>query len=606
MYLRNPENHGKWFPPHDIMEEQLAFIKKSCFFVADSKVKAAKVMRATILPGKGAFIAGTGISQGTQLVYSGLLYFGVYDEKKMYDLWGKNSTVALPINWMKNVYMVETHETYIIGHPRHWTSFLNTDPTPASMCQASLISSLAIINFNHPVFCFEEAKLCYGTCLTLTYHKPPRLSLQDALKNQAVAANSGQAVAVKKHRLLIPEESERIAAFPAHISEPIRESIRNLQANNKRSGSEAQSLLLNAEPLWAATKKPTEGSWHWAPEDNKTGAANKSHKKKKVVLLAVEEKEEKEVDEERQGNIDAAEISEEEEGVGKKRSLHKNDQTSTKKSSPSSSAPSSSQPSPSGTNLIDLSQNISDSDLHRLCETFGLQKKVDRTKASSTVNYIDISQTLSKQDLETILEKNRETVKQIQTRTEEVPPPIFASAKTSTIISFETFFKQHGYGKLKCEHQEARANDLWTNATNEFPYAPLRDIDKCLAKLLAHVFDDDKPLNPAIKKKKERIFFTWTNSFTHQFKSFCAAHAIARHREFKLLTEEDSASPAWTNTPSTSELNEKSHLTIYVFFGHATFTCWPGSHYVNRKAFADAHCLYPTFCALKEPLRIHP
>ena len=299
------------FPPNDIMEEQLAFIKKSCFFVADSKVKAAKVMRATILPGKGAFVAGTGISQGTQLVYSGLLYFGVYDEKKMYDLWGKNSTVALPINWMKNVYMVETHETYIIGHPRHWTSFLNTDPTPSSMCQASLISSLAIINFNHPVFCFEEAKLCYGTCLTLTYHKPPRLSLQDALKNQAVAANSDQAVAVKKHRLLIPEESERIAAFPAEISDSIRESIRILQANNKRSGSEAQSLLLNAEPLWAATKKPTDKSWHWAPEDNKTGAANKSHKKKKVVLLAVEE-EEKEVDEERQGNIDAAERSEEE------------------------------------------------------------------------------------------------------------------------------------------------------------------------------------------------------------------------------------------------------------------------------------------------------
>ena len=97
MYLRNPENHGKWFPPHDIMEEQLAFIKKSCFFVADSKVKAAKVMRATILPGKGAFVAGTGISQGTQLVYSGLLYFGVYDEEKMSDLWGKIQLCPCPL-----------------------------------------------------------------------------------------------------------------------------------------------------------------------------------------------------------------------------------------------------------------------------------------------------------------------------------------------------------------------------------------------------------------------------------------------------------------------------------------------------------------------------
>ena len=229
------------------MEEQLAFIKKSCFFVADSKVKAAKVMRATILPGKGAFVAGTGISQGTQLVYSGLLYFGVYDEEKMSDLWEKNSSVPLPDDWMKNVYMVEMHQIYIIGHPRHWTSFLNTDPTPSSMCQASLISSLAIINFNHPVFCFEEAKLCYGTCLTLTYHKPPRLSLQDALKNQAVAANSDQAVAVKKNRLLIPEESKSIAAFPAHISDKIRESIRNLRTTNKRSGSEAQSLFDNAK-----------------------------------------------------------------------------------------------------------------------------------------------------------------------------------------------------------------------------------------------------------------------------------------------------------------------------------------------------------------------
>ena len=176
---------------------------------------------------------------------------------------------------------------------------------------------------------------------------------------------------------------------------------------------------------------------------------------------------------------------------------------------------------------------MSDSDLHRLCEKFGLQKKVDSTKSSSTVNYIDISMALSRQDLETILEKNKETVNQIQTRREVVVPPLFGFIKPSTTMTFETFFKQHGYGKLKPEHSEHTANDLWQHARSNFPRAPYNDIKTSLPKLLAHVFDNDRPLSSDIKAKRVLLFKTWTNSFTHQFSIFCAAHAIARHREFK-------------------------------------------------------------------------
>jgi len=85
-YLRNPQNHGKVYPPADIMAEQNEFLKASGCFRTKSNIQHTRSRFHLGDPGEGAFVGSCGIAKKTELFYSGLIYVGYYDEEKMLQL----------------------------------------------------------------------------------------------------------------------------------------------------------------------------------------------------------------------------------------------------------------------------------------------------------------------------------------------------------------------------------------------------------------------------------------------------------------------------------------------------------------------------------------
>ena len=85
--------------------------------------------------------------------------------------------------------------------------------------------------------------------------------------------------------------------------------------------------------------------------------------------------------------------------------------------------------------------------------------------------------------------------------------------------------------------------------------------------------------------------------FQHLLNTYCNDYSgLCLFPKFKgvlFLGKGDCASPAWANAPSTqTDLLGMAHLTIYVFFGPATITVWPTSHFINRQQYAASRLNY--------------
>ena len=87
------------------------------------------------------------------------------------------------------------------------------------------------------------------------------------------------------------------------------------------------------------------------------------------------------------------------------------------------------------------------------------------------------------------------------------------------------------------------------------------------------------------------LFHNWTDFFQHLLNKYCddsrGSCVFPKSNGVFFLDEEDCASPAWANVPSTqTDLLGMAHLTMYVFFAPATITFWPTSHFRNRQHYA--------------------
>ena len=135
--MEDADNHGKMYPPEGILREQCEFLRSLACFVQKSSVQPLHRNSARLYqdPGQGAFV-GRGIAKGTILVYSGLLFFGDYDEEKMSELWETKFNEKIARNWQNKVYRLD-NKHWIIGSPYEWTSNLNSNPVNA-LCHASM------------------------------------------------------------------------------------------------------------------------------------------------------------------------------------------------------------------------------------------------------------------------------------------------------------------------------------------------------------------------------------------------------------------------------------------------------------------------------------
>ena len=144
-------------------------------FVEESNDKSFR--RTVHDAGLGAFAGGLGIGERTELVYSGLLYYGDFDAKKMKKAWNdasikRGDREPLAANWTKKIFMVEKG-TYIIGDHRAntWTSFINSHNS-SQLTHASIVGLKGLIVFHETVDGFDEVFLNYGVHISMTEHQP--------------------------------------------------------------------------------------------------------------------------------------------------------------------------------------------------------------------------------------------------------------------------------------------------------------------------------------------------------------------------------------------------------------------------------------------------
>ena len=172
------------YPPDDILKEQCEFLQSMACFVQKSSIQPLRKNSTRHFqdPGRGAFV-GRGIAKDTILFYSGLLYFGEYNEGEMFKLWQTKFNEALSTNWQNKVYKIHSH-CWIIGNPKEWTSYLNTNSIEA-LCHARIVvGDLGMIQFRQAAFSFDEVFVGYSNRLTMTTHQ---------------SANTQPPVAVSQH-----------------------------------------------------------------------------------------------------------------------------------------------------------------------------------------------------------------------------------------------------------------------------------------------------------------------------------------------------------------------------------------------------------------------
>ena len=172
-YLADEDNHGKMYPPDEILKEQCEFLRSSACFVQKSSIPSSRFSgRSFRDPGQGAFV-GRGIAKGTILFYSGLLYFGDYNEEEMSKLWQTKFNEIIAPEWQNKIFKID-NKHWIIGSQSEWTSNLNSNHVNA-LCHATIVlGEIAMIQFSQAAFSFDEVMLTYLLRIPLTaYHSPP-------------------------------------------------------------------------------------------------------------------------------------------------------------------------------------------------------------------------------------------------------------------------------------------------------------------------------------------------------------------------------------------------------------------------------------------------
>ena len=190
--MEDADSHGKMYPPEDILKEQCEFLRSLACFVQKSSIQPPRRNTARNYqdPGQGAFV-GRGIAKGTFLVYSGLLFFGDYDEEKMSELWETKFNEKIARNWQNKVYRLD-NKHWIIGSPYEWTSNLNSNPVNA-LCHASICSGdLGLMQFYQAAFSFDEVILCYLGRIPVnadSLHGPTKKAISEHLSAEAMKSN---------------------------------------------------------------------------------------------------------------------------------------------------------------------------------------------------------------------------------------------------------------------------------------------------------------------------------------------------------------------------------------------------------------------------------
>ena len=171
-FLESPHSHGHFYPPPISWNHQKEFMEESGLIIRDSCVPYAKGKKNKSgnidLRGKGTFCGHSGILEGTQLVFMGLIYHGVFDLVEMKKLWTScnaddpNSFNKLPQFDFEGHILEVKSNLFIIGHPGCATTMLNENPMLGLNQCVIAKDSPAIIEFRHPVLCFTEIFLLYG------------------------------------------------------------------------------------------------------------------------------------------------------------------------------------------------------------------------------------------------------------------------------------------------------------------------------------------------------------------------------------------------------------------------------------------------------------
>ena len=227
-FLLDPSNHCKWFPPLDILEQQLKFVQESGLTIRKSK--AVPYKRRTD-PGQGAFAGGLGIMVGTELVYSGLLFFGDFNERSMSQAWtAASSARGDSVDWSLNkVFMVENGTRYILGDQSAWTSYLNWSSRQS--VHASINSSEGLLVFEKSVYGFDEAFVDCEGHISMTFHQSAQ-SGSETKDDLNVDCRSS-----KKVKLPSADEKITISSMTEHVQDFVLKcqsaEVKNLVASLK-------------------------------------------------------------------------------------------------------------------------------------------------------------------------------------------------------------------------------------------------------------------------------------------------------------------------------------------------------------------------------------
>ena len=176
----------------------------------------------------------------------------------MFTLWQTIFNEALPTNWQNKVYKIHSHR-WIIGNPKEWTSYLNTNSIEA-LCHARIdVGDLGMIQFRQAAFSFDEVLVGYSNRLTMTTHQ---------------SANTQPPVAVSQH-----------------LGKDV------VTSDNREVKGLIKPLNSLTEPF-----KPAEQSWHWAKDQESKVRASKKKKKKPAVSGSAEAVNEEEEEEGKEAN----------------------------------------------------------------------------------------------------------------------------------------------------------------------------------------------------------------------------------------------------------------------------------------------------------------
>ena len=171
-YLQHPDSDGCLYPPAPISQLQQAFLMESNVTIQESSVKHNKKFGSERnVIGQGIFNGPGILPAGTELLYMGVIYHGVYDEQKMEEkLTNVFSVLTMgPDSDFKNrILEIKKDAIYILGYQHLITSLINEAPSVAQNgFTMKSEPSIGLLYLNRDMQPYEELTLHYGTSIVL-------------------------------------------------------------------------------------------------------------------------------------------------------------------------------------------------------------------------------------------------------------------------------------------------------------------------------------------------------------------------------------------------------------------------------------------------------